>query len=101
MALSLLHSPKNGKWLHHTAPPQLRKQAGKRVKRSLGGAVRRTAGAVSVTCHNLPGSCKTKCHYSGDIREFPSPGSSCEEDWELSASGVPDQAVLVIVSQRG
>lgn len=67
----------------------------------MGGAVRRIAAAVSVTCHNLPGSCQTKCHYSGDTKEFLSPGNSCEEDWELSASALPDQAVLVMVSQRG
>lgn len=51
--------------------------------------------------HHLPGSCQTKCHYSGDTKEFLSPGNSCEEDWELSASALPDQAVLVMVSQRG
>lgn len=97
--------PQNGKWLHHSSTQhhygcknKLRKGA-KGVWVGLSGEL--LLLSVSYVTHNLPGSCKTKCHYSSDTKEFLPPGSSCEEDWELSASGLPDRAVLVMVSQRG
>lgn len=92
--------PPKYKWLHYTAPPRLQKQAEKTGKRSLGGVVRRVAATVSVTCHNLPGSAKPSAT-TPVMPLLPSPGSSCEEDWELFASGLPNQAVLVTVSQKG
>lgn len=91
-------------WLHNTAPPLLQKQAGReRREEQFGWGCQENCCCCSVTCHNLPGSYKTKCHSAGGTEELPSPGRFWEEGWEVSASGLLDQiqVLLVTMSQSG